>query len=1042
MASVSGTGYDVDSLSEPSYEERLEEYFKSISTEGPPAIPPPPIYKELAAETLKNTKALLRPVPNLFRSTFEQAQRQTPGESWLQKRLSIFDAGGRRKRKQVLEEFLEYVRDSSTSSMEELFSNQAHLFLVRLTSWFSVTLPLLYELPLQLKVFLTFLEFREQSIIRAFFQSGAVVLLMNALSSDFDVPDEVRCLALLVIHKLVLHGRAHKEVLCSRGLVSSLKECVNEGLRWETHKASGLLLGELFRSNPLYQDEVVTAIFELMSPHRRHVAQRVAIQVVTALISQEGAASRDWHTALVPKTLTLLDSQDLRVSADAYCLLSRLVSMFNCDALCFDFARREMNLQARDMNTWFQVEVDAAHHAASTSSERAEEAVHQNILLHMVAEAQQRSGIIKQDGMVGTQLLEKKLKFSGEFGEGFRKEAAHILKLGLLVFLAKRNPELCDELVTGGLTETLLMCLLDVARPMRQAAALSELQQLRLASTKVQQLAEAVLVKQAYVRAVSLDQFMAAGTADDLARARFRLRNLQESAAEQVQQKKKLRSHTAAEHELQQRLIERDINETLGMKAPKSSAFLTEGPEEALAFEDDTHDSDQVSEVPRTGADVFNVKRIPVPSNEGSASMDSRADARGYGFELEESTEHRNKGEPPVLTALFSLLADPLDMATDAGSVLQSLGGIQAPIRLSEPVRGPLPPAARKRPPRQKLSHQVYSINHARAVALGPLGFGREPVMSSPQRSKGSEAMSQSPSVAAFSEDARSEASSVSLLCVPLAPDKSPMHPNHGATCDCHTCHATRSSAFANEAFKHDSSLAETSLGIEASQETSHEDPSHELQSSSLQDTHAFEQSLLTIGSGSLLGPGGSLHSLQDDSVEEDEATEQGKVRPRILQKSTLATLVELPRLPLAKAALPETPMKTSAKKVLCVAPAPYHQCVAFSGQKDEDMLLNMLDPNRQQKFQNLQQVGKFPRRWLKSSGPSKDTAEPELHQPTPPPWSARSSRQPPLRREQSPPVSQRRVFSDVDKVADNQSWMAHAKNLKDFFPASARSAF
>ena len=38
----------------------------------------------------------------------------------------------------------------STFGGKELFSQEAHLFLVRLTSWFSVTLPLLYELPLQL----------------------------------------------------------------------------------------------------------------------------------------------------------------------------------------------------------------------------------------------------------------------------------------------------------------------------------------------------------------------------------------------------------------------------------------------------------------------------------------------------------------------------------------------------------------------------------------------------------------------------------------------------------------------------------------------------------------------------------------------------------------------------------------------------------------------------------------------------------------------------------------------------------------------------
>ena len=39
---------------------------------------------------------------------------------------------------------------SADFGRQELFSQEAHLFLVRLTSWFSVMLPLLYELPLQL----------------------------------------------------------------------------------------------------------------------------------------------------------------------------------------------------------------------------------------------------------------------------------------------------------------------------------------------------------------------------------------------------------------------------------------------------------------------------------------------------------------------------------------------------------------------------------------------------------------------------------------------------------------------------------------------------------------------------------------------------------------------------------------------------------------------------------------------------------------------------------------------------------------------------
>ncbi|CAE8668428.1 unnamed protein product, partial [Polarella glacialis] len=243
---------------------------------------------ELSVQTLEASKYLLQPLPNLFKSTFAKAQRQSPAGQWLQKQIAIFEAGGRRKRKQVLEEFLQYVSQSSASGMEELFSNQAHLFFVRLTSWFSVTLPLVYELPLQLKVFLAFLEFRELSFARAFFESGLVVSLLSSLSSDYDVPDDVRCLAMLVIHKLVSHGRKHKELLCARGLISSVMECVVDGLKWETLKCAGALLVELFRANPEYQKDVLAALFDLMAPHQRPLTQRVGIQVITSLLAAQG----------------------------------------------------------------------------------------------------------------------------------------------------------------------------------------------------------------------------------------------------------------------------------------------------------------------------------------------------------------------------------------------------------------------------------------------------------------------------------------------------------------------------------------------------------------------------------------------------------------------------------------------------------------------------------------------------------------------------------------------------------------------------------
>merc|ERR1712054_644016 len=112
--------------------------------------------------------------------------------------------------------------------MEELFSHQAHLFFLRLTSWFAVTLPMLYELSLQVKVFLVFLEFREQNFFRAFFESGVVATFMHTLSVNFDCTDEVRCLVLMALHKLASNGRHHKELLCAEGLVPKIMECMSD----------------------------------------------------------------------------------------------------------------------------------------------------------------------------------------------------------------------------------------------------------------------------------------------------------------------------------------------------------------------------------------------------------------------------------------------------------------------------------------------------------------------------------------------------------------------------------------------------------------------------------------------------------------------------------------------------------------------------------------------------------------------------------------------------------------------------------------------
>jgi hypothetical protein len=85
-------------------------------------------------------------------------------------------------------------------------------------------------------VFLAFLEFREQSFIRAFFESGLVATLMHTLSVNVDCSDEVRCLVLVAFHKLSANGRSHKELLCSEGLISKVMDCMSDGTKWETLK--------------------------------------------------------------------------------------------------------------------------------------------------------------------------------------------------------------------------------------------------------------------------------------------------------------------------------------------------------------------------------------------------------------------------------------------------------------------------------------------------------------------------------------------------------------------------------------------------------------------------------------------------------------------------------------------------------------------------------------------------------------------------------------------------------------------------------------
>uniref|UniRef100_A0A0G4FZY4 Uncharacterized protein n=1 Tax=Chromera velia CCMP2878 TaxID=1169474 RepID=A0A0G4FZY4_9ALVE len=67
-----------------------------------------------------------------------------------------------------------------------------------------------------------------------------------------------------------------------------------------------------------------------------------------------------------------------------------------------------------------------------------------------------------------------------------KEDVAGILVDNLLLLLAARSPNLCDELVELGLAETLLACVLDSVRPLRQVEALRALNHLRALSPKAE----------------------------------------------------------------------------------------------------------------------------------------------------------------------------------------------------------------------------------------------------------------------------------------------------------------------------------------------------------------------------------------------------------------------------------------------------------------------------------------------------------------------------------------------------------------------------
>lgn len=74
------------------------------------------------------SRPLVGPLPNLFKVTFERAHRQTHGEQWLRQRVDAFDTAAKHKRKQILEEFLEYVSKAALPVWRISFRNRLTFF--------------------------------------------------------------------------------------------------------------------------------------------------------------------------------------------------------------------------------------------------------------------------------------------------------------------------------------------------------------------------------------------------------------------------------------------------------------------------------------------------------------------------------------------------------------------------------------------------------------------------------------------------------------------------------------------------------------------------------------------------------------------------------------------------------------------------------------------------------------------------------------------------------------------------------------------------
>jgi hypothetical protein len=171
----------------------------------------------------------------------------------------------------------------------------------------------------------------------------------------------------------------------------------------------------------------------------------------------------------------MLDSADLRLGAEAYCLLCRLVNTFGCDELLHEFARSQVASYSENVEEWLRLELDAGHiyrdgNIALKGTPFADwwqmstDRIHKHISDALGQKAAQTPGEVMDT-------LQTVKHSNAVFCEAFRKESGHVLKWALVIFLTKRNSHLCIELVAKGLTETLLMCLLDLARSATSSSA-------------------------------------------------------------------------------------------------------------------------------------------------------------------------------------------------------------------------------------------------------------------------------------------------------------------------------------------------------------------------------------------------------------------------------------------------------------------------------------------------------------------------------------------------------------------------------------------